>query len=189
MLSRDNYALKYGAWIVPTEEIPAAKILVARRVEHLPPEVNRGRSAIFVRVLDENGERMRDGDLRIQWGWQGQRPSEIAALVPLNKPDGEMGHGNLDLYKGQRIWLKLASDKYSSDTVANLHGDHDDEVFNGQIWNGRFHHSYVVTFQLATVPVIVPDGPEVPQAKTVNYQILFTVAGNQVGKAEGTFVV
>lgn len=187
MLERNNLALKYGAWIVSTEEIPAAKIFVARRVEHLSPEVNRGRSAIFVRVLDERGNRLQSGDLRIQWGWQGQRPSEIAPLVTLTKPDGELGHGNLDLYQGQRIWLKVYSNSYVSDTVLNLHGDHPDEHGpNGEIWNGRFHHSYLVTFQLAKVPEVVTVPPD---KKMVKYSLVFTLDGKEIGKQEGELVV
>jgi len=145
----DNQAESYEVQVVhPSEYRPYFR---CSKIEHLTPEQNRGGHQIYVRVVDEYGNRDYDQSLRIGWTWEGKRPNEQAPPVRLDKPDGitERGHGNLDLYLGQRIKLYIASTvtRVASDAVFNLHSNHPDEVApNGEIWNSIGHHSFVVTF-------------------------------------------
>lgn len=186
MPERNNYATKYGAWIIATEPAPGEKFFMATTVVHLPPELNRGRAAIFVRLLDEDGKRMRGGGVRLLWGWEGQRPNEAAPPVLLDKRDGEDGHGNVDMYTGQKTWVKIDGLGLKSDSVINLHTSHPDERGpNGEIWNSIGHHSYVVTFQLVTSATVTV--PTVPVANDeISYEIVFRRGGSVIHTTKGT---
>jgi len=151
----DNQAEDYGVKVNQPDigEVWAKNQTYYRCVEvqHLTPVQNRGGHQIYVRVQDEYGNRVYDNALRIGWTWQGRRPNEAAPPVALDKPDrlGERGHGNLDLYLGQRIELYITSTvvQVASDVVYNIHSDHPGEpAISGEIWNSVGHHSFVVTF-------------------------------------------
>ncbi len=139
----------YGAQIQPSQVAPGAMYWKITGVRHLPPDENRGRHNIFVDAIDEQGQRVRDPNLRIHYTWEGRRADEPAPPKPLDKPDNEPA-GNLDVYKGQIITAWLEGDGLPSERVAGLHTDHNDEqASDGTNGNTRFHHSFQVTFQQA----------------------------------------
>lgn len=156
-----NQAADYGASIQTVDVAPGVTYWKVVSVRHLSPDENRGRHNIYVDAVDEAGQRVRDANLRIHYTWEGRREDEPADPKPLDKPDNEPA-GNLDVYKGQIITVWLADDGLSSDRVAGLHTDHDDEpASDGGNGNTRFHHSFYVRFQRAQAakePVIIEGG-------------------------------
>lgn len=122
-------------------------------VVHLPPTQNRGRRGIYVQALEADGRRARDSRLRIGWGWKGQQAWEGIAPAPLDKQDGETGHGVVDLNSQEQVTtVWITGDGYPSDRVTGMHTKHPDErAPGGEIWNSQGHHSFVVIFQ-RTVP-------------------------------------
>jgi hypothetical protein len=125
-------------------------------VHHLRPEENKGQNHIFVEVLDANGARMRNPNLRVAWGWEGQRPDEPSSPFPPDKGDGEPA-GNLPLGAGQRAWLRIEGDGQPSDRVSNLHTGHPAELGpNGELWNSMHHHSFYVVFQRRALQATTP---------------------------------
>jgi len=116
-------------------------------VHHLTPAENRGNHAVYVDLLDEAGTPLRGGKVALQWGWKGQTADESIEPRAFDKPAHEPGT-NVELYSGQRLWVRVAGDDLASDTVANLHTKHADEVGpQGQRWNSIGHHSYYILFQ------------------------------------------
>lgn len=116
-------------------------------VYHLTPEENQGKHAVYVDVVDEAGNRVRDPNLRLHWGWEGQRPDEQVNPKAFDKPDSEPAT-NLDLYKGQHLWVQIEGDGLPSDRVCNCHTSHTDEPGpHGETWNSFGHHSFYVLFQ------------------------------------------
>ena len=151
-----NQATAYGVRVDAANELDAsATYWRCVDVHHLSADENRGRHCVFVRALDESGDRMSDPSLRIAWTWEGRTPGESAEPIRLDKPDGEIGHGLVDISPNQRIEVWLAGDELASDHVANLHIDHDvvENTSDGAEGNSRFHHSFLITFQRALVPV------------------------------------
>lgn len=149
--SLDNQADIYGVRVDAPAHVVADRYFRCTKVYHLSPGENRGGHQIYVRVVDEYGTRDYNPDLRIGWSWEGKRPNEIAKPALLDKSDAlsERGHGNLDIYAGQKImlWIESVAGGTQSDMVANLHSSHPDEHGpNGEIWNSIGHHSYIVEF-------------------------------------------
>ena len=118
-------------------------------VRHLTPEENKGRHGVYVDAVDSLGQRVRNLRLRIGYTWEGRQPTEKAEPVPLDKPDGETGHGVIDIYKGQKLSVWLTGDGLASDVVQGIHSNHPDELGpNGETWNSVGHHSFYVKFQI-----------------------------------------
>ena len=117
-------------------------------VHHLTGEENRSKRNLFMDVVDTDGKRRNE---RIEWGWEGQKPSEHPNPVTLDKPAGEPA-GNISIDFGQKIWARVLGE--SSDKVYNVTTQLSDE---GQ-WNTLGHHSYYVVWLRVegTVPP-VPD--------------------------------
>ena len=116
-------------------------------IHHLTPDENRGRHAVYVDVLDEAGTRVRDPNLRLRWGWEGQRADERADPKPFDKPDNEPA-ANADLNRGQHLWVHIEGDGLPSERVLNCHTDHADEPGpGGEKWNTSGHHSFYILFQ------------------------------------------
>lgn len=144
-----NTAAHYGVRITPATVADGLRYWRLIGVRHLTPEENRGNHVVFVDILDEAGNRIRNPALRLQWGWEGQQATETAPPKQFDKGVDEPAT-NLDLYKGQNAWVRVTGDGLPSDTVENLHTNHDDEkMANGDLGNSRFHHSYYVVFQQA----------------------------------------
>lgn len=168
-----NQAAQYGARVQPAD-VPAGSLYwKVVNVRHLSPDENRGKHNVFVRVLDENGARVRDPNLRIGWTWEGRREDERADPKTLDKPDGELGFGDVDLFKGQHTEVWIEGDGLPGDHVLNLHTDHEpaEKTADGQDGNTRFHHSYLVTFQRtrqaeAAMPAPAPQEPGAVVAAT-----------------------
>ncbi len=138
-------------------------------VHHLTPDENRGRHAVYVDVVDEAGNRVRDPNLRLCWGWEGQRRGEYADPKAFDKPDNEPAT-HVDLYSGQLLWVQIEGDGLASDQVLNCHTNHPDERGpNGQIWNSVGHHSFYVLFQRCrqSVTETTPDQPDSPTEELV----------------------
>lgn len=117
-------------------------------VHHLAPDENRGRHHVFVEVLDEAGQRVRDPNLKMEWTWEDSSESPITS--PLDKPHNEPA-GNIPIHLNMKVALWLTGDGRASDRVTNLHAQHADEpAASGDLWNSYGHHSFYVVFQRTT---------------------------------------
>lgn len=134
-----NDAEAYGVRIVPTTASPGSQLWRVTRVHHLTPQENGGRHHIFMDVLDENNQRIMGAKLRVTW--QGGEQ-----IVTVEKPLNEPG-ANFPMWRGQVCAVEVMG--LPSDRVENLHTGHPDEAPG----NTLFHHSFLVMFQRATVPV------------------------------------
>ncbi|MEZ4736796.1 MAG: NBR1-Ig-like domain-containing protein [Caldilineaceae bacterium] len=128
-------------------------------VHHLTPDENRGRHAVYVDVIDVDGQRIRDPNLRLRWGWAGQRADERVEPKLFDKPASEPG-ANVDLYKGQQLWVQIEGDGLPSDRVSHCHTAHPDEPGpSGETWNSIGHHSFYIVFQ-RTRPIVIEKKPD-----------------------------
>lgn len=175
-----NLAAAYGVRVEPAPETAAA--WRATSVRRLTGAQNQGKHNCFVKVLQPNGDRDRNPALRIWWEWEGQRPSEHAPPVPLDKPDhGELGHGNVPINKNQVLSVWIQGNGIASDRVVGMRTNFPDEA-PGNTWG---HFSYEVIFQRAqgvvvVPPVIVePDKPTEPDTVT---QAEFLIVANALQK-------
>jgi len=144
-----NEAIAYGVRLEPANAPGNSPFWQVVNVRHLSADENRGKHNIFVRVLDANGQRDRNPSLRVAYTWEGRRPDESAPPRPLDKGDGDIGHADIDVNKGQHISVWIEGDGLPSARVVNLHTDHEanEKTSDGQDGNTRFHHSFLVTFQ------------------------------------------
>jgi len=142
-------AADYDVQLQPANVEPGQRYWRVAGVHHLLPNENRSNRHVFVDVVDADGQRVRDANLRLHWGWEGQHPDENAPPKRFDKPDHEP-HTNVDVYLGQHIWIRVDGDDLPSDAVTNLHTNHPDERGPaGQTWNSVGHHSFYVLFQRA----------------------------------------
>lgn len=142
-------------------------------VAHLSPSENRGKHNVYVDVL-ENGERVRDPNLRIGWTWEGRRPDEVAPPIALDKPDNDKGHGNIDVYPSQTISVWING--LPSDVVSGIHTRHPDEPGpSGENWNSYGHHSFYIRFVrvsgVTTPPIEPPTDPGDNDQSTINKRL------------------
>lgn len=158
---------RYGIQLQPAMVAPAQRYWRVIGIHHLTPEENQGRHAVYVDVVDEAGNRVHNPNLRLRWGWEGQRPDEQTVPKPLDKPDSEPA-ANLDLYKGQHLWVQIEGDGLPSDRVCNCHTNHADEPGpHGETWNSIGHHSFYVLFQCTSqMPVLKEENGEGPLLET-----------------------
>lgn len=148
--SLETAAGKYNAIIERATSPVSGLYWRCVEVRHLSPDGNRGRHGVYVDAVDGAGQRVQNPYLRIGWTWEGRQSSQLAPSRPLDKPDGETGHGMVDIYPGQRLSVWLADGLRKSDTVSNLHSMHADELGpGGEIWNSYGHHSFYLKFQLS----------------------------------------
>ncbi len=136
---RDNQAVTYGVGILP---VHASPLWVAKRVRHLSPAENRGKRNVYIDALRPDGSKDTNPSLRAVWTWNGRRPSEPAPPIALDKGAGEP-MGNIPLYAGQVMSVRIEGDGVLSDVVYGISSDHPDEGDG----NTRFHHSFHVVFQ------------------------------------------
>jgi hypothetical protein len=144
-----NEAEAYGARLAPAAVPDGSLYWKIVNVRHLSADENRGKRNIYVRVLDEAGRRERNAALRAAYTWEGRQPGEEAPPRAFDKGDVDIGHADIDVYKGQHIDLWIEGDGLPSDHVTNLHTDHElaEKTGDGADGNYRYHHSYLVTFQ------------------------------------------
>jgi len=135
-----NLAEAYG---VTVEQSSADQRWEVTAVRHLSGAENTGKHNAYVSVYDENGNRVTNDALRIGWTWEGRQPDEEAPPKKLDKPDGEIGHGDVPLEKGMIVTLWIEGDGLESSKVMGLHSMHPDEE-DGNTWG---HHSFTITFR------------------------------------------
>ena len=139
-----NTAERYGVTVHRAAPDALGLVWRARDVHHLTPEENNGRRNVFLSVYGLRGEELRgQPDIRIVWGWNGQRPDEPVAPKVLEKPPGEP-MTDIPLDRGQEVWCRVEGWGLPSDTVVGLSTNHADEAKG----NSRDHHSFGVVFQL-----------------------------------------
>ncbi len=140
-------AQAYDVGLAPVAAAPGQQCWQVIGVYHLAPEENRGNHVVYVDVVDETGHRVRDPNLCLAWGWEGQRADEVVQPRRFDKPDNEPAT-NVEMYSGQNVWIRVEGDGIASDTVSNLHTKHADEPGpHGETWNSIGHHSFYVLFQ------------------------------------------
>jgi hypothetical protein len=141
-----NDATSYGVSIMPTKAVNAWRCIGAY---HLTPDENRGRRNIFLELLDEHGNRVKDAI--INWSESLDRP--IKTKRP-DKPDNEPA-ADIPLNGEDTVTVYITDDKgTSSDSVGNLHFRHD-RPGSGDVWG---HNSFYVVFQrnAAMMPPVDP---------------------------------
>lgn len=137
----EQYKLKI---IKPTAMEPGDYYWKIVSVEHVPVGENGGKHNVYVDVYGLNGEELRNTDVKVFWGWDGQTAAEESPNVPLDKPAGEH-MANIPMFWGQKIYVGVTSKQgYWREIICNLHTDHDDEGEGVT----RGHHSFVLKFQL-----------------------------------------
>lgn len=132
--------------LVVTNASPRFEII---GIHKLTPSENVGKHNLFIDVVDKDGKIMKD--VKIAWGWEGQRPGEVTRPLVLDKPESEPS-GNLVIWSNQKIWA-MVLDK-PSDKVYNVHTQLPDEGSG----NTYGHHSYYIVWML------VDDVAEVPES-------------------------
>jgi len=156
-----NLAAAYGVTIQPAPETVAA--WRATSVRRLTGAQNQGKHNVFIKVLAPNGDRDRNGNLRIMWTWEGKRPDELAPPALLDKPDrGELGHGNVPINKNQVLSVWIQGDGIASDRVVGMRTNFPDEG-PGNTWG---HYSYEVIFQRSQGVVVEPPVVVEPEKPT-----------------------
>ncbi len=114
-------------------------------VQHVPPGENGGNRHVYIDVFGLNGEELRGSkDVKVFWGWDGQKSFEESKDVPIDKPVGEH-MANIPMNWGQEIFASITSpENYWREIVIGLHTAHPDE--SDDVRTG--HHSFVIKFQL-----------------------------------------
>lgn len=137
----------YGVQVAPASAAAGSPTWKIIGVHHLSPEENKSRHNAFIEVLDENGQRIKDPNLRICWSWAGRSADQAAPPKLLDKPDNEPA-GDVPIEKGMDLELWIEGDGCPSDRVHKLSTHHNDEPGpNGELWNTIGHHSFYVVFQ------------------------------------------
>lgn len=139
-----NDATAYGVGIEEAQPEFGKVYWKARRVHHLTPEENNFRQHIFLDIVDEEGNRLQGGRVRVRWPGGEQ-------IVTLDKPPGEPA-GNFPMWKYQVCEVEalgMSGEALPSDKVTGLHTSHKDEGQGDALGNRLFHHSFAIAFQRA----------------------------------------
>lgn len=149
-------------------------------VYHLAPEENRGRHNVFVDVLDEQGKRVRNAN--IKWRWADDAPQQTRWL---DKPDNEPAC-DVPIDKGATVSLWVDSGALATESVTGIHTRHPDEGTG----NTYGHHSYYVVFAklrtstaIITPPVIDP--PVTPPTNSAAILAQLGVVEAELAKLRG----
>lgn len=125
---------------------------------HLLPQENTGKNNLYISALDENGERVYNPPVWIDWDWRGRQQHEPARDMMLDKPIGEP-MGNLNLGAGQIVTVSVETGQPKrSDIVSGIHTGWDSDGPG----NSRFHHSFFLVFQRQLGAVNPPPAEEEP---------------------------
>lgn len=153
-----NEAERYSATVEPAQVDAGEEHWRVLGVYHLSADENRGRHAVYVDAVDEQGRRVQDPNLRIGWSWAGRKPDEGAPPAPLDKQEGEPA-GNVPINNQDTVVEVWIEGNGPSDRVRGLTSKHPDErTPKGEIGNSFGHHSYYVLFQKArkdALPVVI----------------------------------
>jgi hypothetical protein len=145
LAGNDPFA-KFGVRLVEADVVPGETYWKVIGIHHLLPVENRGDGHVYLEALDEAGVRIQNPMV-----WANNQDNTIQEPVKLEKPAAEPA-GNIPMFKAKHVvrirGLSInANDK--SDSVENLHTDHDNEPepADGLGGNTRFHHSFYVVYQ------------------------------------------
>lgn len=142
---------KYGVRVVRANPAKGQTYWRVIGVHHLEPLENMSNRNIYMEVLDEKGNRLKDPIIWAGWTWEGIQGHQRADPTPLDKPDNETA-GNISVGSNQKVsvWIKGPSRDANdaSDRVEGLHTLHPDERLpDGRLFNSLGHHSFYVVFQ------------------------------------------
>lgn len=146
----DTDANKYGIEIEPADVNAGDRYWHAVKVHHLTPEQNQSRNELILDLLDQSGDRVFGGRLRITAG-------DETREVTVEQPPDEAGP-TLPLERDKRYTVQalgLPGESLTSDTVVGIRTDHPDEAPGNEL----FRHSFAVTFQRATAGAEQPATP------------------------------
>jgi hypothetical protein len=150
------------ASVIPTLDIgPAWR---ATQIFLRPPERNGMKRNVFIYCI-EGGQIVRDGRLKIRWGWAGMLGSQAPEPKVCDKRPPDPYSTDIPIFDGAHIYFEVLDERgYPSDRILNLHANFEGpgpEV--GADWG---HHSWDVFVKLlAGVITVVPPpqpGPETP---------------------------
>ena len=175
-----NNASGYGVTVLPAQPNAAGYVWRATDIQHVTVGRNGGNHHIYLDVYDEQGGEMRgNANVRVVWGWEGQRPDEPAPAKALDKPRGEH-MTNIPLDAGQTAWIAVEGYGVPSDVVRGLSTNHPDEGDDVR----RGHHSFIVTFrQMREMVQPVQPPPLADEERTEIASGLRRVAGALEGAA------
>ncbi len=143
----ENDAGPYGVFVRQPAASPGDVVFRVLRVHHLTPEENRGQHHIFVDVLDEEGRRIPDTEVRIAW----VGGSQVVRLDPDPfRPGVAFPMDKWNVYEVEVVGEPSAR-------VVGLTAGHPPEGRG----NPEFRHSFLVVFQRQRVPM-----PEVSEEET-----------------------
>lgn len=150
----NDAAENYGVVIEPAQVAEGQMYWKVIGVHHLDPQENFSNHHVYLEVLDEQGNRIRQPLPWVGWTWKDRRPDEPARPVPIDKPDFEAG-GNIAVHRSQiiSVWVNGFTPDASdlSDRVTGIRTTHPDEPLpNGELLNTWGHHSFYVVFQRTT---------------------------------------
>lgn len=180
-------------WVSVDQAPASGQAWRCTRIEHLAGFVNKGRHNIFIRVF-RAGQIVRDGKVEIRWGWNGQRPDEVAkpAICDKRAPDPST---DIPIEKDQHIWIQVDDGKGTpSDKLINLHA-----VMDGADGNSWHHHSYDADFEISIAsspvqPPVISEPPTIPptglEARVAELekqmqQVLSAIQVKDLGEAKG----
>lgn len=171
-----NDAEAYGV-AVQLQTLPTGtRYWKAVRIHHLLPAENHGNHHIYVDLLDEAGNRITGGQVRVTWPGGEE-------IVTIDKPAGEPG-SNFPMWKHQVcevIALGLSGANLPSDRVTGLHTTHPDEPPG----NTLFHHSFAIDFQQAQAD----DDPVPVDEKPLAHFVLLAPAASAAGQVDWQLAV
>ncbi len=146
-----NDAAGYGVKIEPADVAVGEAYWQVIGVHHLRPLENWSNHHVYLEILGQDGNRLRNPIGWVGWTWENRQQNEPARPVGVDKPDNEPG-GNIAVGKNQlvSVWANGrtpgGSDK--SDMVTGIRTTHPDEPLpDGSLYNTWGHHSFYVVFQ------------------------------------------
>lgn len=143
-------ASRYGIEIEPADVNTGDRYWHAVEVHHLSPEENQSRNVLLLDLLDQSGDRVFGGRLKIA-------ADDDTREVSVEQPPDQPGP-TLSLERDRRYTVQalgLPGESLKSDTVVGIRTDHPDEAAGNEL----FHHSFAVTFQRTTAGGEQPASP------------------------------
>ncbi len=142
-----NLAEKYDISIKWATPKPGEYYWKLIGLHHLFPLENTGRHNIYIEMLDENGNPVRDRNYFLEKNIT-QFPKET---IMMDKPANEP-FTNIPMFKGNTLSVKILGESSNSndlsDEVVNLHSAHPDEALpNGELHNTLYHHSFYLVYR------------------------------------------
>ncbi len=152
--------------ITPVELFPGTEYVAVIGLFHLPGTENGNNHHLYIDLIDQEGNRIYDPSLFLQWGWEGISQDQADDLNPVqvDKPDTEPG-ANIGLTWGQVVF-GFGVNSLPSDKIKRIHIRYG----NDGEGNNQGHHSHYVVLQKRIFADI--DEPPIGQAMgTIDLQI------------------